>query len=283
MRLRIATCARLPEPDPDQEPLLDALRAAGIDARLRAWDGADVDWDAPEATVLRSTWNYYRDVDRFLAWAARAARSGPLYNGLPAVRWNAHKRYLDELRTAGFPIVPTRFIGRGETPDLGAVVRAERWDRFVVKPAVSAASYETRLYRRDETAEADAHVARLGPAVDMMVQPYVASVESHGERSVIAIDGEVTHAVRKAPRLCSEDEAVGGRLDVAGDERALAHAILDRLPFDLLYARLDVVRDERGSPMVMELELIEPSLYLVQEPRAMERLVQGLARRLSAG
>jgi len=108
----------------------------------------------------------------------------------------------------------------------------------------------------------------------------VPSVEDHGERSLIWIDGELTHAMRKSPRFSGQDEAVSGPHPIDDAERALAEAVLAPLAAQILYGRVDVARDERGAPMVMEVELIEPSLFLLQHPPARDRLVAAIFRRL---
>jgi hypothetical protein len=113
-----------------------------------------------------------------------------------------------------------------------------------------------------------------------MVQPYMASVEEYGERSLIWIDEELTHAVRKSPRLGDADESVSEALPIAHEERELAEAVIADIPHELLYARIDLIRDDRNQPLLAELELVEPSLFLQQEPTALRRLVRGIAQRL---
>jgi glutathione synthase/RimK-type ligase-like ATP-grasp enzyme len=283
----LATCRKLPEPDVDEPYLLAALSAAKIPARMLAWDDPLVDWDAPRLVVIRSTWNYYLHLDAFLAWVL--ARGDRLVNAAGLIVWNHHKRYLRDLEAAGIPVVPTLWVDRGST--LGDGLRLRGWTDIVVKPAVSAGSYRTSRLQGPPFDEAV--LAATFAAGDAMVQPFVASVEGHGERSLIAIDGEITHAIRKCPRFHGQAEQVSsGRVPIADDEReiasrALAHvsrlapASGDR-PGSPLYARIDLVRDAAGQPMLSELELIEPSLFLTQNPAAIDRLVAGIARRLRA-
>lgn len=270
MRVALATCKRLPEPDPDEPLLLAALRARGADAYMAAWDDPAADVSA-DACVLRSTWNYYHSLDSFLAWAARVPR---LHNSFPVVRWNANKRYLDDLARAGVPVVPTVFL-IGSVRDALASLRA---DVGVIKPAVSAASFDT-MRVDGNLAEAEAHARKIAERCEVMVQPYVASVEDYGERSVVWIDGAFTHAIRKSPRFGGEHESVSGALPIGDDERALAEAALAAVRGPLLYARIDMARDDRGRPMIMELELIEPSLFLLQSPEALDRFATAIVAR----
>ena len=281
--LRIATCRPLPEPDPDEAPLLAALEARGVRARMAAWNDPREDWDAPVATVVRSTWDYPRRADVYLAWIERVARAGPLWNPADVLRWNVHKSYLRELAGKGHPIVPTVFLERGERNGLADVLAGRGWTDAVVKPAVSAASFRTLRVRTGvsgELARGEAHLAELLRERDVLVQRYAPAVETSGERALVWIDGELTHCVRKSPRFAGGEERVSGALAPDADERELALALLERFLPGLLYARIDLVRDEHGAPQLMELELIEPSLFLVQHPPALARLVDALVERL---
>jgi len=278
MQLRVATCVTLPEPDPDAAPLAAALAAAGIDARVVAWDDPAADWASPIPTVLRSTWNYSLVRDEFLAWCDRVDRTAPLLNPPAIVRANSHKRYLLELAERGVPTVPTTVIPAGGA--LGdAGIGAER---IVVKPAIGAASLGARLFGPGERELAREHVATWSARGEVLVQPYLASVEEHGERSLIWIDGAITHAIRKAPRFSGDAEQVTGPHPIAVDERAVAEAALEPWRDVILYGRVDLARDTYGSPCVMELELIEPSLFFAKHPPAATRYVDGLTRRLRA-
>lgn len=270
----IVTCLDLPEPDVDEAPLLEALRARGLSTCAVGWDDPAVDWAQMRLAVLRSPWNYHHHVARFLAWCDATARSTTLRNPPDVVRWNAHKRYLVELGEAGLPIVPTTIVRPGD--DLGLSVSGD----VVIKPAVSAGSYATeRFALARERAAAERHLAALLEAGrEAMLQPYQREVEGRGERAVVWIDGAFTHAVRKSPRFGSDDESVA-LASIEQDELALATRVLDHIGHDdLLYARVDVVRDDRGRPRLMELELIEPSLFLIQHPPALERFADVLAR-----
>jgi len=274
VKLRIATCRVLPEVDVDAAPLAAALAAAGIDATLVAWDDPAADWTRPIPTVIRSTWNYARDVGAYLAWIERVAAVAPLLNPADVVRTNVHKRYLLELAARGVPVVPTAIVERGgELPALRV--------RSVIKPEVGAGSLDTCVFEPGDPAAAD-HVAKLAARGAVLVQPYVASVDDYGERSLVWIDGELSHAIRKAPRFAGDAEAITGPFPIADDERAVALAALAPHADRILYGRVDLARDAAGTPMVMELELVEPSLFFARQPGSVERYVAGLVRRLGA-
>ncbi len=274
-RLRIATCTTLPEVDVDAAPLASALTGAGFAAELVAWDDPAADWDAPIPTVIRSTWNYALDVTRFLAWVDRASAAAPLVNAPSIVRGNVHKRYLLELAARGVAVVPTILVERGAKHDLAPLADS----RIVIKPAVGAGSLGTRVFEPGDPA-ALAHLGTLTVTGAALVQPYIRSVDGYGERSLVWIDGALSHAIRKSPRFAGDVERIDGPFPIADDERALAEAAL--APFrDLLYGRVDLARDDAGRPMVMELELVEPSLFFARQPGSAERYAAGLQRRLA--
>jgi len=280
-RIALVTCRVLPEPDPDQELLLDALTSAGMDAALVAWDDPAADrarCGRFDACILRSTWNYHERPDDFLAWVDRTATVSRLYNPREVVRWNLHKRYLAELERAGVPVVPTAWFDRGEAADLGAACRAHGWIDVVVKPAVSAGSFATRRFGAGEESHAQRFLEGILRERDAMVQPVMAGFEDPGERAVVWIDGRITHAVRKEPRFADGEERVSGAMAVTDEEHAIVERALSCVRGPLLYARIDTVAGIDGTPVVSELELIEPSLFLLQNPRALERFVDAIAR-----
>ena len=275
-RLRIATCKPIPEPDVDEAPLAAALAAGGFHAELVAWDDPEVDWDAPIPTILRSTWNYPLAFEAFLAWIDRASAAAPLVNPPDIVRGNLYKRYLLALAARGVPVVPTTVIERGQACDLAAIAAP----RIVIKPEVGAGSIGTRRFAPADPAAA-AHLASLTAHGAALIQPYVASVEAYGERSLVWIDGQLSHAIRKSPRFSGDAEQVAGPFPITDAERAVADAALAPIAERILYARVDIAHDDAGHPMVMELELVEPSLFFAHQPGSVERYVAGLRRYLA--
>lgn len=278
LRIALVTCARPPEPDPDEGLLLVALRRAGVEAQMIAWDDPAPEHDPARfgLIALRSTWNYYANPPAFLAWCERAAAVSRLVNPPDVVRWNFHKRYLAELEMHGVAVVPTVFLDGGSRADVGAIVGARSWGDFVVKPSVSAGSFRTRRFGAGERAEAQAFLDGELRSRDMMIQPYLPSVETAGELSVVSIEGEVTHAVRKSPRFAGGVESVSEALDPAPVDHDFAHRAIEASGLDPLYARVDIMRDGAGRPLLSELELIEPSLFLQQSPAALDRFVRAL-------
>lgn len=257
-----------------------ALADAGLDADLVAWDDETVNWSDYQLSVIRSPWNYIQRLDDFLDWAVLAGTHTHLYNPVEVIQWNTHKGYLRGLAKAGVPVVPTAWLGVGEELDLADIMADRGWHDVVAKPVVGAGSFLTDRITDPNTAQAQQFWEELCTDREVMVQPYMASVEVYGERSLIWIDGELTHAIRKSPRLGDAPESVSEALPIAHVERELAEAVIADIPQSLLYARIDLIRDEHDQPLLAELELVEPSLFLKQEPAALKRLVRGIAARL---
>jgi hypothetical protein len=279
VRLQIATCQPLPEPDADEDILLDALRTAGIDAEMSAWHDPEA-WESPTPTIIRSTWDYIHRLRPFAEWVVKVSAAAPLWNPAEIIFDNLHKRYLLDLASRGVPVTPTTILERGSEVNLATLCAARGWNDIVIKPAVGAGSFETHRVR-GSSVEAAVTLSRLLEERDVLVQPFLKAVEGHGERALVWIDGEFTHAVRKSPRFAGNDEQVSEAVPISTAERLVGEAALALISHDLLYARVDVAPGDDGTPVVMELELVEPSLFLKQHPPALQRLVQGIARRLT--
>lgn len=287
-RVALATCSRLPDLDDETRLLIPALATYGIHATPQLWDAPDVDWTVFDLTVVRSTWDYTEKLEAFLAWAERVPR---LWNPYPVLAWNTDKRYLEDLRARGVDVVPTRWLSPGDD-----FVAAEA-GVLVIKPAVSAGSRDSGRYDLSKPQERELavkHVARLQAAGRVtMVQPYLSAIDEEGETSMVYLGGAYGHAVRKAPALTGPDaddrpwdpdeprgpaleavEPTPAQIDLA--ERALA-AIPERSG-ELLYARVDMVTGPDGRPLLMELELTEPSLFFENVPGS-ERLLAGAIAR----
>ena len=213
----------LPEPDVDEELLLDALRAAGVDAQMSPWHESSA-WKRPAPTVIRSTWDYIHRLHSFAEWIVQISVVAPLWNPAQIIFDNLHKRYLLDLAERGVPVTPTTVLDRGCEVNLATLCAARGWNDIVIKPAVGAGSFET--YRvRGSTEEAVGVLRRLLDERDVLVQPFLRSVEGHGERALVWIDGEFTHAVRKSPRFAGNDEQVSEAMPISAAERRVGEAL----------------------------------------------------------
>lgn len=277
-------------------PLTAALQRQGVAVHAPRWDDAAVDWSRFDLALVRTTWDYTARRDEFVAWAATAAAATRLWNPADVLRWNTHKSYLLELEERGAPVVPTAWLGQGDQVELAALLAARGWRRAVLKPAVAAGSEGLERVRLDPTAPSSPvreldppagqrHLDRLLAAGDVLVQPFLEDIERSGELSVVVVDGQVTHAVRKQPQPGDyrvQEEFGGSMQPVTPDPaaRELARWVVEATGAELLVARVDLVADEVGTWQLAELEATEPDLYLRVAPAAAEPLADAVLRRL---
>jgi glutathione synthase/RimK-type ligase-like ATP-grasp enzyme len=275
-RIALATYAAFPDLPPDDQIFQRALEARGVSASPVLWDAA-VDWSAFDAVVVRSCWDYHLRHAEFLSWIDRVERSGAVLHNAPSIlRWNSDKRYLRDLETAGVDVVHTRWSD--ETPELtlAAVLAEEGWDEVVIKPAVSASATDTWRIppgKAGDWEERFREMTRRGP---IMIQPFVAEVAADGEWSLVFIGGEFSHSMlkRPAPGDFRVQAELGGSQQAVTADAALvrvAREVLSRVPGAPSYARIDgcVVS---GGFRIMEVELLEPTLYFTEGPEAAARL-----------
>jgi O-ureido-D-serine cyclo-ligase len=292
-RIALVTARTARGTDYDMAPLLDALRAAGADAHEVDWDDDTIDWAGFDLALLRSTWDYFERLPEFLDWAARVSERTRLVNPLPVLRWNTDKHYLAELARAGVPVVPSTFL----EPDddvaaiLDVVLNTHPGARdFVVKPAVGAGSRDAQRHSREDRSAIIAHARRLLDARrSVLLQPYLDRVDEYGETALLFFDGVFSHAIRKGPLLKRNvgpttglyaEETITPRTP-SPDELALARHALAAIPLDnaLLYARVDLIHDGAGSPRLLELELVEPSVFVAHADGAAQRFVTAILAR----
>ncbi|MEU6312637.1 hypothetical protein [Streptomyces sp. NPDC047014] len=283
-RVAVVTSGPGAAQDADLPLIVAGLRDAGLAAEAVHWDAEHVRWDRFDLALIRSTWDYAGRLEEFLAWADATARVTRLCNPAPVVRWNSDKRYLLDLAARGVPVVPTRFVEPGgpwAEEDLGA------GRPVVVKPSVSAGARDTARYEPGQLADAARHVRMLREqGRTAMVQPYLRLV-AEGERALVFLGGTFSHAIRKGPLLTEAGVVDNARVAHPGAapyrpseaELAVARAAVAAVPGPEgpLFARVDLALDEGREPVVMELELIEPNLFLGMNPRGLDRLVAAVA------
>lgn len=282
-QIALATCEELPDLDPDDQPLVEHFHKMGIEATPAIWSDPTINWAGFDHIIIRNTWDYTNRLEEFLTWVK--TYQSRIQNSYDVILWNSNKIYLKDLAVAGFPIVETQFVtdphGDWELPTLGD---------FVVKPTVSAGSQDTlRLRTSDPDCRSRAHdlIERiLSQGKTAMVQPYMMAVDEIGETAQLFIGGEYSHAIRKGPLLVPnvEGEKEHGlflKEDISPrepklEQRELATALMGYVSqrFGVpLYARVDLLEDSDGKPVVLELELVEPSMFFATAPQSAARLV----------
>lgn len=282
-RIALATSEKFASLTDDDRLLMEPLRALGVSAEAAVWDGSSVEWKQYNAVILRSCWDYHLRLPEFLAWVTGLEKAGvPVWNPPGTIRWNADKSYLRNLERRGVPIVPTLWPEAGM--DLRDALRSLGWERAVIKPRVSATAHRTCLISANGAHSAQPLVDELIRGPGVMVQQFMDSIQTRGEWSLVFFAGQFSHAVVKTPK--AGDFRV--QHDFGGAERAAeapsavreaatrAIAALEDIP---LYARVDGV-ESGGQFLLMELELIEPALFLGFAAHAPHRFAKTVADRL---
>jgi glutathione synthase/RimK-type ligase-like ATP-grasp enzyme len=293
MQVAIASFAAMPAEFTDDGRIIEALASSGVHAQTISWDDPEVSWTSFDAVVIRSTWDYARRRDEFLAWADHV--DGRLHNAPALVRWNSDKRYLGELSEAGHRVVDTVFVAPGDDmPKLDGEV--------VVKPNVSAGGRDTGRFRPAVHDQARSLIEAIQASGRVaMVQVYQPAVDTIGETAVLCIDGQPVHTLRKLAVLRPDevapvrDDAVGAAevmydpglvTPTEATDAELAYAqdlvawVADRFDYMPLYARVDLIPGNDGEPTLMELEAIEPNFYLDQVPSTTDVVANAIIRRL---
>jgi glutathione synthase/RimK-type ligase-like ATP-grasp enzyme len=273
-----ATAAENPGVTASDKLYAEALRRRGFRVMGAPWDGPRHAFAGALAVIIRSTWGYYRALAEFSAWAEATAASTRLFNPIGLVRWNLRKDYLGKLATAGIRTPGTRIVAR-EAAAIERVFDETRWQRAVVKPASGGGGHSVELLSRDTVARA---VPRLA-AGDVLVQEFLPEI-ADGELSMVYFDGVFSHAIRKRPpkgefrsnSRYGPMRAAETPADEVAEQGAAELRVLPEMP---LYARVDgVVRD--GALIVIEVEVLEPSLFMEFDPSSAERFADATVKRL---
>jgi glutathione synthase/RimK-type ligase-like ATP-grasp enzyme len=289
MRLALATSANLPGWEVDDHPFHDALRRRGIPFELGVWDDPTFDWSQFDTCLIRTTWDYHERRDAFIQWAKERANHQRFFNPPQVIAWNSHKGYLRELAEAGIPLAPTEWLARGSTVDAAALVRDKGWSQAFLKPAVGLCASDTLRFNADEEGfrSAQEHLETHLPEGDFILQPYLKRVEVDGEISALFFGGVFSHAVQKIPvpgdyRVQDDWGATDKPISMHSEQKALAARIIktaeEILGCSLLYARVDLMFDDKAQLVLTELELIEPSLFFRHGPQGPDLLVDALLK-----
>jgi glutathione synthase/RimK-type ligase-like ATP-grasp enzyme len=275
----LVTGRQMRKPDPEIHLLVAAMEQQSIGVVIAPWDNT-TDWASVPLVVVRSPWDYSDHHEEFLSWARGVAAVTRMVNPLEILEWNSHKSYLLDLASAGVSTVVTTLVHQGASDAEQAGALAAYPGELVIKPAVSVGAIGA-LRARSSSAEAAAHLAELAADGDVLVQPLARSVLGRGESSLIYFGGRFSHALRKIP--ARDDYRVqehhGGSVvphKPTDAEFAVAAATLAAAPAATAYARVDLV-DVAGSPAIMELEAIEPQLFLDRDPDAAARFATHIA------
>jgi glutathione synthase/RimK-type ligase-like ATP-grasp enzyme len=284
-RIALVTYEKVPDLSHDDQLLAQTLGARGADVAAVVWDDPDIAWDDFDVVVVRSTWDYHLRLEAFAEWIEARARGRARVENPPTVlRWNSSKRYLREIASHGVATVPTRFVERGEDVTLARIAAEAGWGAVVVKPVVSASAYATWRTVLPPDDASEERFAMDSTERALMVQPLIEAIVREGELSLMLIDGEFSHAVRKRARdgEWRVQAEYGGSAELVSPAPAIimaARSALAVAPEPSLYARADGFLEE-GRFVLTELELLEPSLFLRCDPRAADRFAEAILGRV---
>ncbi|MBI2375356.1 MAG: hypothetical protein HYV07_15280 [Deltaproteobacteria bacterium] len=286
MRVALATCSALPGLALDDRRLLGALASSGFEVRPVVWEDPLAEWSRFDFVLVRSCWDYAYRRAAFVKWARSVERVALLRASSRLIEWNTHKSYLLELSARGVPTIPTSIVRRGEQVSLPELAKARGFlyspeGSVVVKAAVAQTGRYLWHGRADDPAGQE-HLGKVTSIEDALVQPFVSSIQSTGERSLVFVCGKLTHAVEKradGDNVLVHDDFGGSvsRVEPEEDEVRVASEAIEACPEPPLYGRVDLVRGPDG-PLLMELEVVEPELFLRFSADATQQLVSGVTR-----
>jgi glutathione synthase/RimK-type ligase-like ATP-grasp enzyme len=284
-RLALITWSGLPHGAESERLMLPHLAAVGVETEIVDWRSS-CDFSKFDLIVLRSCWDYHLRAAEFIGWLQRVAQATPVLNAIDTVLWNHNKFYLREVAALGIEIVPTIFVSHAKelSAEVATTIRSWKNKNIVVKPAISASAHNTRLMDGAQWS-ADQEVIRImkGP---FLVQPFIPEIQDEGEISFVYIDGRFSHAALKRPAVgdfrVQQEHGGSAELFIPSPELLKqADKIAAAVPQvrESLYCRIDAVARD-GKLVLMELELIEPEVFLGLAGGAAKRFAEAIARRV---
>jgi glutathione synthase/RimK-type ligase-like ATP-grasp enzyme len=277
----LVTYRDLPRLTSEDQLVCSFLQTLGVQTQAVIWDAPGVAWDRYQAVVVRSCWDYHLHPSRFIGWLGDLERlQVPLWNPAPILDWNLHKTYLRDLQTQGIAIPPTCWLQRGSTAELPIIFADYGWKQAVIKPAISATAYNTWRTTRQRASHDQQRFAALLRQSDLLVQQFMEPVVTYGEWSFVFFQKQYSHAVLKKAKAGDfrVQDDFGGTVEVVSPGPELieqAQQIINRIRGPLLFARVDAI-ELNGRLVLMELELIEPYLFLQSTPHAVERFARAI-------
>jgi glutathione synthase/RimK-type ligase-like ATP-grasp enzyme len=283
-KIALLTCDQFPDLIPADQKLISLLHSRKIIADAVIWNDPSVTWHDYDALLFRSTWDYFLMDDLFTLWLDKMETLGiPTYNSVPVIKKNKHKFYLSEMAEAGIRIIPSVFIPKTPSLDLSQLLPAS-WHKAVIKPAVSAGSYLTKMFDMENVILISDEYRDIAAEKDLILQKFIPEIQTHGEISLIFFNKKFSHAVIKTPkegdfRIQSQFGGIYSPYDPSTQTLNIAQNIVHHVGEKLLYARVDgILIDDEFH--LMELELIEPDLYLDFAAEAQSKFVDEIIHAL---
>lgn len=253
--------------------IAEALQAKGLRVHRTSWDNPTFDWATTKVAVVRTTWDYFNRPKEFAAWLDRVQHLTQLINPVEALRWNMDKHYLQDLANKGVNIVPTKFIEIGETQTLQALAEATGWQKLIIKPAISGAARHTYKMTLGQVPDHETIFKQLIAEEAMLLQPFMDTVETHGEVSHMVFGGKYSHSALKRAKAGDfrvQDDHGGTVYPYEANEQEMqfAESVTAKCSPVPVYARVDVMWDHNNELALVELEIIEPELWMRKYPQS---------------
>lgn len=273
----LVTASNMPKQDQETQLLVKHLQSLGIDAKIVAWDDANVSWSKARLCIIRTPWDYFQRLDEFLQWVTYVETTTAIWNPVEVVVWNSHKRYLIDLASKGLPTIPTVLIQQHEGRSVQDILGQQGWREFVIKPCVSIGAIGAGKYHVSDP-QAQKHLDSLIKDGDVLIQRFIPEIETEGEISLIFFEGEFSHSVRKRPTKGEYrvQDHHGGSIEIytpTKQDLDIAIAAIQAVKPSVPYARVDMVPTTL-MPFIMELELIEPDLFFRFSEVALNRFAR---------
>lgn len=276
-----ATFAQRPNLSTDDTLVAAVLEQRGIAVQSCVWNDPEIEWAGFDGVVIRSCWDYHLRPAAFMAWVQHLDdKSIPVFNAPALIRWNHTKTYLQELETQGFPVVPTHWWEPEVSAPLPSLLADYGWERAVIKPTISATAHQTWVVQAQEAATHADRLYQAAQTTEMMIQPFISQIQTRGEWSLLFFGGTFSHAVLKRAKAGDfrVQDNFGGTYAAATSPAGsitIAQQVLASLSQETVYARIDGVETDHGF-QIMEVELIEPSLFLSEDPAAPRRFADAI-------
>ena len=263
--------------------LLEELEKKNLRVCKKNWADIEFDWCTTKYVIFRTTWDYFEKFDKFFLWIEMTKKKTVFINSSEIIKWNIDKHYLKFLQKKGINIAPTTFIEKNNFKSLSKLFIKSKWEKAVLKPAISGAARNTYCITKQNYTELEDIFNKLITKESMLLQEYLSDITLNGEISLIMIGGEYTHAVRKIAKKGDfrvQDDH-GGKVikyNAKASEIKFANKCLEACPYKTTYARVDIIYDNKKEPSLSELELIEPELWFRNNKSAASLLAKEIKR-----